>query len=117
MPDMDRQLVVRDMPFPDCPIRNVLARIADKWSLLVLYTLSLHDRPVRFKELQRSVPDISQKMLTTRSGLSNRTVTSGVRFLQKCPLGSNTRQQSLRLRSYLTSMPCLTGRSTTWLLS
>ena len=65
MPDMDRQLVVRDMPFPDCPIRNVLARIADKWSLLVLYTLLLHDRPVRFKELQRSVPDISQKMLTT----------------------------------------------------
>jgi len=53
------------MPFPDCPIRNVLARIADKWSLLVLYTLSLHDGPVRFKELQRSVPDISQKMLTT----------------------------------------------------
>lgn len=24
---------------PDCPIRNILARICDKWSLLVLYTL------------------------------------------------------------------------------
>lgn len=49
--------------FPDCPIRNVLARFCDKWSLLVLYTLS--QRPVtRFKELQRAIPDISQKMLT-----------------------------------------------------
>ena len=117
MPDMDRQLVVRDMPFPDCPIRNVLARIADKWSLLVLYTLLLHDRPVRFKELQRSVPDISQKMLTTtlrtleQDGYVRREVFAEV------PPRSNTRQQSLRLRSYLTSMPCLTGRSTTWLLS
>lgn len=62
---MDRQLIIRDLTFPDCPIRNVLARISDKWSLLILYTLSLHDKPVRFKELQRAVPDISQKMLTT----------------------------------------------------
>ena len=51
--------------FPDCPIRNILARISDKWSLLVLYML---DRPgkgvVRFKQLLRDIPDISQKMLT-----------------------------------------------------
>ena len=53
------------MAFPDCPIRNILARIADKWSMLVLYTLSQHDQPIRFKELHRAIPDISQKMLTT----------------------------------------------------
>ena len=29
----------RDALFPDCPIRNILARVGDKWSLLVLYTL------------------------------------------------------------------------------
>lgn len=30
---------IRDATFPDCPIRNILSRICDKWSLLVLYTL------------------------------------------------------------------------------
>lgn len=51
--------------FPDCPIRNILARISDKWSLLVIFTLQHHGKEaVRFKELQRAVPDISQKMLT-----------------------------------------------------
>ena len=54
---------VRDALFPDCPIRNVLARVGDKWSLLVLYTLQ-HRESVRFKELQRQIPDISQKSLT-----------------------------------------------------
>lgn len=54
-----------DAVYPDCPIRNVLARICDKWSLLVIYTLAREDRPVRFKELQRFVADISQKMLTS----------------------------------------------------
>lgn len=54
---------IRDALFPDCPIRNVLARLGDKWSLLVLYNLQ-HREPVRFKELQRQIPDISQKSLT-----------------------------------------------------
>lgn len=49
---------------PDCPIRNILTRICDKWSLLVLYTVNKHDKPVRFGELLREIPDISQKMLT-----------------------------------------------------
>ena len=54
---------VRDELFPDCPIRNVLSRVGDKWSLLVLYSLQ-HKESVRFKELQRMIPDISQKSLT-----------------------------------------------------
>lgn len=49
--------------FPNCPIRNILARVGDKWSLLVLYTLQ-HEEPLRFKQLQRELPDISQKSLT-----------------------------------------------------
>lgn len=56
---------IEDAVFPDCPIRNILARISDKWSLLVIYTLDKSGKePVRFKELQRQIPDISQKMLT-----------------------------------------------------
>ena len=54
---------VRDALFPNCPIRNVLTRIGDKWSLLVLFTMERNGNQ-RFKELQRNIPDISQKMLT-----------------------------------------------------
>ena len=56
---------IEDALFPACPIRNILARISDKWSLLVIYTLDRSEQEsVRFKELQRRMPDISQKMLT-----------------------------------------------------
>lgn len=55
---------IRDALFPNCPIRNVLSRIGDKWSLLVLFTLEKKCNQ-RFMELQRDIPDISQKMLTT----------------------------------------------------
>lgn len=49
--------------YPDCPIRNILARISDKWSMLVLFTLN-QSGLMRFNALQRNIPDISQKMLT-----------------------------------------------------
>lgn len=57
------KIKVQDEYSPDCPIRNILSRIGDKWSILVLYTLHANG-VIRFKELQRSIPDISQKMLT-----------------------------------------------------
>jgi len=46
-----------------CPIRNVLDRFGDKWSILVLWDLRKNGK-MRFSELNRSIPDISQKMLT-----------------------------------------------------
>lgn len=49
--------------YPDCPIRNILARISDKWSILVLFTLN-QSALMRFNTLQKNIPDISQKMLT-----------------------------------------------------
>ena len=54
---------IRDALYPNCPIRNVLSRVGDKWSMLVFFTLESNDNQ-RFKELQRNIPDISQKMLT-----------------------------------------------------
>lgn len=48
---------------PECPIRNILARFSDKWSLLILYTLNLR-QTMRFNALRKEIPDISQKMLT-----------------------------------------------------
>lgn len=46
-----------------CPIRNILDRFGDKWSILVLLNLK-ENGTMRFNELHRSVSDISQKMLT-----------------------------------------------------
>ena len=61
---MDRT-TLQDAIFPGCPIRNILSRICDKWSFLVLTALERNDgNPLRFKQLQREIPDISQKMLT-----------------------------------------------------
>ena len=45
-----------------CPTRQVVARIGDRWSLLVLYALDAGT--LRFSELRREVEGISQKMLT-----------------------------------------------------
>ncbi len=63
---------------PDCGIRDVLTRVGDKWSVLVVVELASGDR--RFRELQRAVEGISQRMLTLtlrrleRDGLVVRTV-------------------------------------------
>ncbi len=65
MEDMLHNNETRDVLFPNCPIRNVLSRVGDKWSLLVLHTLEQNAEPVRFNALQRALPDISQKVLTT----------------------------------------------------
>lgn len=50
--------------FPACPVRNILARLCDKWALLVIYILGLSGKEsMRFKELKQHMPDISQRML------------------------------------------------------
>jgi len=61
-----------------CQVRDVLDRIGDKWSMLII---ALLDRGTqRFMELRRAVPDISQRMLTVtlrhleRDGIVERTV-------------------------------------------
>lgn len=60
-------------------VSAVLARIGDKWSVLVV--LMLIDGPKRFSELKRAIGSISQRMLTLtlrgleRDGLVTRTVT------------------------------------------
>lgn len=45
-----------------CPVRDVLDRIGDKWTTLVL--MALAGGPLRFSALGRAVPDISKRMLT-----------------------------------------------------
>ena len=61
---MIRNQVV-DPLFPQCPVRNVLSRIGDRWSLLVLLALHEKAEAMRFSDLCRAIPDVSQKMLTS----------------------------------------------------
>ena len=63
----------------DCrAISGVLARIGDKWSVLIVSRLGV--RPMRFNELKREIGGISQRMLTLtlrgleRDGLITRTI-------------------------------------------
>jgi DNA-binding HxlR family transcriptional regulator len=46
----------------NCPVRDVLDRLGDKWSVLILVTLA--HGPLRFNALTRAFPDISRRMLT-----------------------------------------------------
>ncbi len=50
----------------DCDFRDMLSRVADKWSLLDIAMLEgMPRRRARFSDLKRSIPGISQRMLTT----------------------------------------------------
>lgn len=60
-----KRSTIQDTMFPACPVRNILARLCDKWALLVLYILDKSDkRSMRFKELKQFMPDITQRMLS-----------------------------------------------------
>jgi DNA-binding HxlR family transcriptional regulator len=51
--------------YPTCPFRNIISRFGDKWSLLILYVLSSANHPLRFSELERGIPDISSRVLSS----------------------------------------------------
>ena len=61
-----------------CPVRDVLDQMSGKWATLII--LILANSPLRFGQLRRAVPDISQRMLTQtlrdlqRDGLISRQV-------------------------------------------
>jgi DNA-binding HxlR family transcriptional regulator len=65
----------------DCEFRELLGRVGDKWSLLVIAMLEqAPTQRARFSELKRSIPGISQRMLTAtlrsleRDGLLKRDI-------------------------------------------
>ncbi|RXQ91502.1 transcriptional regulator [Ancylomarina salipaludis] len=63
----------------NCPVRTVLDRIGDKWSILILLILGDTEK-MRFNQLNKEIEDISQKMLTVTlrsleaDGLVNRII-------------------------------------------
>ena len=62
-----------------CPIRDVLDRMGDRWSMLILFTLG-DQGTLRFSALKAEISDISQRMLAQtlrrleQDGLVSRTV-------------------------------------------
>ncbi|AKZ54059.1 putative transcriptional regulator [Streptomyces ambofaciens ATCC 23877] len=72
--DTDEELVI------DAPHRELLDQILDKWSLGILNELC--ERPCRFNELRRAIPQVTQKSLTAtlrrleRNGVIERKVVS-----------------------------------------
>jgi DNA-binding HxlR family transcriptional regulator len=82
----------------ECPTRQLLDALTDKWVTLVLTALAEAGRPLRFSELQRAIAGVSQKMLTQtlraleRDGFVTRTVTPSVPVrvdYDLTPLGSD----------------------------
>jgi DNA-binding HxlR family transcriptional regulator len=78
-----RAKVEYDSFLAQCPSRQLLDRISDKWVALILAALG-SDGPQRYSELSRRLAGVSQKMLTQtlrsleRDGLITRTVTPTV---------------------------------------
>ena len=50
-------------PTGNCPKRDVLSRVGDKWSMLVLITLNANGT-MRFSDIHKTIEDVSQRMLT-----------------------------------------------------
>lgn len=60
-----KRTTIQDAMFPGCPVRNILARLCDKWTLLVIYILDRSGKDsMRFTKLKQKMPDISQRMLS-----------------------------------------------------
>ena len=66
-------------PAVDALVTEIIGRVADKWTMLILEVLADHGM-LRFTQISRQVPDVSQKMLTQtlrqmeRDGLVVRTI-------------------------------------------
>lgn len=71
-----------DAYLSECPSHNLLDRISNKWVTLVISALG--DGPLRYSDIARAIPGVSQKMLTQtlrvleRDGLLTRTITAAV---------------------------------------
>ena len=76
---MDENILKKYSDAEHCPVRNVLERFGDKWSLLVLMLLE-ESQVLRFSEISSYIKTISQKMLAVTlktleaDGLVKRTV-------------------------------------------
>ena len=94
----------------NCPTRQILDRVGDKWAVLIL--LLVRDEPMRFNALRRAIEGISQKMLSQvlksleRDGLIKRRVIATVPVTVEysiTPLGSTLSKAVDALRDWAES--------------
>ncbi|MCW3465779.1 winged helix-turn-helix transcriptional regulator [Chitinophaga nivalis] len=93
-----------------CPVRDIVARISDKWSMLAIFALGGFGT-LRFNEMKHKIGDISQRMLTVTlrnleaDGLVTRTVFPEIPprvEYQLTPLGYGLMQQFSLLADWAT---------------
>lgn len=65
-----------------CPVREVLDRVAGKWSVLIIVAAA--HGPIRFTELERSVEGISRRMLSSRCATWSATDSSPAPSIRWC---------------------------------
>lgn len=91
----------------DCPTRQILDRVGDKWAVLIPFLL--RNQPLRFNQLRRTIEGISQKMLSQvlksleRDGLLRRRAIATVPVTVEysiTPLGSTLAQAVDPLRDW-----------------
>lgn len=76
---MEKEFLEKYNSDVNCPVRTVLDKIGDKWSVLVILLLK-EEKVLRFNEMNKMIGDISQKMLTVTlrsleaDGLVQRTI-------------------------------------------
>ena len=99
-----------DVYAANCPTRQILDRVGDKWAVLIL--LLLRDEALRFNALRRTIEGISQKMLSQvlksleRDGLIRRRVIATVPVTVEysiTPLGSTLSKAVDALRDWAES--------------
>ncbi len=59
-----QKIIEKKKDIHNCPVRQVLDRFGDKWSILIIIILG-DEGVLRFNELAQAIGDISQKMLTS----------------------------------------------------
>ena len=91
-----------------CPVRDIMDRFGDKWSLLAILNLG-NSGKIRFNELKGKIEGISQRMLTVtlrsleRDGLITRTIYAEVPprvEYELTPLGKGLLQQIMELAQW-----------------
>lgn len=99
-----------------CPVRDVIQRISDKWSLLSIIALGTH-RTLRFNALKKEIGDVSQRMLTVtlrnleEDGFVSRKIFAEVPprvEYQLTEMGQGLMQQALQLADWAnTQLPAI----------
>lgn len=72
-----------------CDSQRVLKLVAEKWAVLVIYTLSAGTK--RYGQLKREIPDVSQKMLTKPYAAWSATGLWNVKYILRSHQRSSTR--------------------------